>query len=146
VTELRAFLGLIGYYRRFVKQYGLIAKPLTTLLKKKQFLWSEAANVAFTTLKQAMVSTPVLALPNFAEVFTVETDASDVGMGAVLMQKGQPLAYLSKALSEKNKHLSIYDKEFLTLIMAVERWRSYLQYQEFVILTNHQSLCYLESQ
>lgn len=62
------------------------------------------------------------------------------------MQKGQPLAYLSKALSEKNKHLSIYDKEFLALIMAVERWRSYLQYQEFVILTDHQSLCYLESQ
>lgn len=146
VTELRAFLGLTGYYRRFVKHYGLIAKPLTTLLKKKQFLWSEAATVAFTALKKAMASTPVLALPNFAEVFTVETDASDVGLGAVLMQKGQPLAYLSKALSEKNKHLSIYDKEFMALIMAVERWRSYLQYQEFVILTDHQSLCYLESQ
>jgi hypothetical protein len=84
VTELQAFLGLTGYYRCFVKQYGIIAKPLTTLLKKKQFLWFEATIVDFTALKQAMASTLVLALPNFTEVFTIETDASDVGLVSII--------------------------------------------------------------
>ena len=73
-----------------------------------------------------MSRTPVLALPNFQEPFTVETDACQDGIGAVLMQKGQPIAYLSKALGEKHKSLSIYEKEFLALIMVVERWRHYL--------------------
>ena len=70
-----------------------------------------------------MVTTPVLALPNFKEPFEVETDAADVGIGAVLMQHGQPIAYLSKAFGDSHKHMSIYEKEFLALIMAVERWR-----------------------
>ena len=76
----------------------------------------------------------------------METDACADGIGAVLMQKGQPIAFLSKALGEKHKHLSIYEKEFLALIMAVERWRHYLQRQEFIILTDHKSLAYLQEQ
>jgi len=146
VTDLRGFLGLTGYYRRFVQHYGLIAKPLTQLLKKKQFSWSHEAQLAFDKLKEAMVTTPVLALPNFAEPFEVETDASDVGIGAVLMQKGQPIAFLSKALGDSHKHMSIYEKEFLALIMAVDKWRQYLQRQEFVIRTDHKSLSYLTAQ
>ena len=146
VTDLRGFLGLTGYYRRFVQHYGLIAKPLTQLLKKKQFSWSPEAQLAFDKLKEAMVTTPVLALPNFAEPFEVETDASDVGIGAVLMQKGQPIAFLSKALGDSHKHMSIYEKEFLALIMAVDKWRQYLQRQEFVIRTDHKSLSYLTAQ
>jgi len=146
VTDLRGFLGLTGYYRRFVKHYGLIAKPLTQLLRKKQFCWSNDAQQAFDNLKQAMVTTPVLALPNFQEPFEVETDASDVGIGVVLMQHGQPVAYLSKALGESHKHLSIYEKEFLALIMAVEKWRQYLSRGEFVIKTDHKSLAYLTKQ
>lgn len=93
-----------------------------------------------------MTRTPVLALPNFQETFAVETDACHDGIGAVLMQKAQPIAYLSKALGEKHQSLSIYEKEFLALIMAVERWRHYLQRQEFVIQTDHKSLAYLTEQ
>jgi hypothetical protein len=93
-----------------------------------------------------MTQTLVLTLPNFQEQFTVETDACADGVGAVLMQKGQPIAYLSKALGEKHKHLSIYEKEFLALIMVVEKWRPYLERQEFIILTDHKSLSYLNEQ
>lgn len=120
VSELRGFLGLIGYYRKFVENYGVIAKLLTQLLKKKQFYWDIDAQRAFDSLKRAMSTTPVLSLPNYKETFVIETDACDVGIGAVLMQCDQPVAFLSKALSSQHKHLSIYEKEFLALIMAVE--------------------------
>jgi hypothetical protein len=93
-----------------------------------------------------MTTTPVLTLPNFQETFTVETNACQDGIGAVLMQRGHPVAFLSKALGEKHKNLSIYEKEFLALIMAVERWRHYLQRQEFIIRTDHKSLAYLKEQ
>jgi hypothetical protein len=73
-----------------------------------------------------MTRTPVLTLPNFQQSFTVETDACQDGIGAVLMQQGQPIAYLSKALGQQHRNLSIYEKEFLALIMVVEKWRSYL--------------------
>lgn len=145
-TDLRAFLGLTGYYRRFVRGYGIIAKPLTNLLRQKAFQWTMAAQEAFDQLKLAMTTTPVLALPNFSATFTVETDACGEGVGAVLMQAGQPIAFLSKALGEKHRALSIYEKEFLALIMAVEKWKHYLQRQEFIILTDHKSLAYLNEQ
>lgn len=145
-TELRGFLGLTGYYRRFVKHYGLITKPLTSILRLKQFTWTETAQNAFETVKQVMTTTPVLQLPDFQDTFTIETDACQDGIGAVLMQKGKPVAYLSKALGEKHKGLSIYEKEFLALIMAVEKWRHYLERNEFIILTDHKSLTYLKEQ
>jgi hypothetical protein len=125
VTELRGFLGLTGYYRKIVKHYGLIAKPLTQLLKKNQFQWTDQAQQAFENLKAEMTSTPVLALPDFAQPFIVETDACDTGVGAVLLQKDRPIAFLSKALSLQHQQLSIYEKEFLALIMAVDKWRQY---------------------
>ena len=145
-TELRGFLGLTGYYRRFVRNYGVVAKPLTNLLKKNQFSWSPAADQAFYNLKQLMSSTPVLILPDFSLPFVIETDACSTGIGAVLMQQNRLVAYLSKALGPKHQHLSIYEKEFLALIMAVEKWRSYLQRQEFLIRTDHKSLSYLTEQ
>jgi len=146
LKELRGFLGLTGYYRRFVHHYGIIARPLTNLLKKKQFQWTPQATLAFEALKKAMSETPVLALPNFAIPFIVETDACATGVGAVLMQENKPIAFLSKALGPTHQHLSIYEKEFLALIMAIEKWRSYLQRQEFIIRTDHKSLSYLTEQ
>jgi len=93
-----------------------------------------------------MSTTLVLPLPDFTKPFTVETDACEDGIGAVLLQNFQPIAFLSKALGQKHKAMSIYEKEFLALIMAVKRWRPYLQLQEFVIVTDHKSLAYLSEQ
>jgi hypothetical protein len=145
-TELRGFLGLTDYYRKFVNGYGILAKPLTNLLTKKGFNWSEQAEHAFNQLKQAMVSTPVLALPNFDLPFTVETDACDTGVGAILSQNGHPIAYLSKALGINNRKLSVYEKEFLAVMMAVDKWRPYLQRGPFTIVTDHKSLVNLQDQ
>lgn len=139
-TELRAFLGLTGYYRKFVRNYSVITKPLTVLFTKKGFQWTDTATAAFHQLKEAMTTAPVLALPDFSQPFTVETDACDTGIGAVLMQQGHPIAFLSRALGVNNRKLSVYEKEFLAVMMAVDRWRPYLQRSEFTILTDHKSL------
>ena len=102
--------------------------------------------MAFEKLKVAMVNTPVLALPNFSEPFTLETDACDSGVGAVLMQNNRPIAFFSKSLAASHQHLSIYEKELLALMMAIEKWRQYLQQNEFIIQTDHKSLTYLGDQ
>jgi len=125
VKEIRGFLGLTGYYRRFIKHYSLISKPLTLVLKKgAQFVWSSVTQEAFDTLKHALVTAPVLALPQFQKPFTIETDASEVGLGAILMQEGHPIAFLSQALCPKNAALSTYEKECLAILLAIDKWRS----------------------
>lgn len=147
VTELRGFLGLTGYYRKFVHHYGILAKPLTKLLQKNvKFCWTPEVQNAFVALKTAMCSTPVLALPDFSKSFILETDACDSGIGAVLLQEGHPIAFYSKALGSANSKLSIYEKEFLAIMMAVSKWRSYLLRGPFIIKTDHQSLCHLNDQ
>lgn len=93
-----------------------------------------------------MTETPVLIIPDSSEPFVINTDACATGVGAVLMQRERPVAFLSKALGPKHQDLSIYEKEFLALIMAVEKWRSYLQRHEFIIRTDHKSLSYLSEQ
>ena len=121
IKEVRGFLGLTGYYRHFIRGYGFIAKPLTELLKKGAFQWTALAQAAFESLKYAMITAPVLALPNFSEEFIVESDASSQGIGAVLTQNGRPLAYFSKALSAKHQALLVYEKEMLAILVAVKK-------------------------
>jgi hypothetical protein len=144
VKQVRGFLGLAGYYRKFIRHFGIICRPLTNLLKKNvPFVWSPVVDDAFQTLKRALIQAPVLALPDFQQEFVLEMDACATGIGAVLMQHGHPLAFLSRALGPKNQALSIYDKECLAILLAIEKWKSYLQHAPFVIHTDQRSLIHL---
>lgn len=132
---------------KFVRDFGVIAKPLTELLKKHTlFHWTSVQDQAFQLLKQALISAPVLQLPDFKKPFIIETDASAKGIGAVLQQGGHPIAYVSKALGVKNQGLSTYEKECLAILMAVDHWRQYLLSVEFVIKTDQRSLMHLDDQ
>ncbi|WVZ86941.1 hypothetical protein U9M48_033652 [Paspalum notatum var. saurae] len=145
--ELRNFLGLAGYYRKFVRHFAIVSKPLFELLKKHAlFVWTEGHQTTFEALKNALCSAPVLALLDFSKPFCIETDACGVGVGAVLLQDGHPLAYISRPLGPKSAGLSTYEKEYLAIIIAVDQWRSYLQNQEFIIYTDQRSLTHLSDQ
>lgn len=147
VKELRGFLGLSGYYCKFIQHYAVISQPLTSLLKKGAlYIWTDTTEAAFQALKQALVSAPVLSLPDFSRSFVIETNACDVGIGPILSQNGHPLAYVSRALGPRNRALSVYEKEYLAILLAVQQWRSYLQLGEFLIRTDHQSLTHLTDQ
>jgi hypothetical protein len=116
---LRGFLGLTGYYHKFIRDYGNIAAPLTQLLKKEAFVWSSEATTAFTTLKQVLTTGPVLQLPNFDKPFIVNCDASGAGFGAVLHQEAGPIVFYSRPVAPQHSKLATYERELIGLIKAV---------------------------
>ena len=146
VKKLRGYMGLTGYYRKYVPNYGVIAKPLTNMLKKGNFIWTDEAEEAFEKLKEALMNTPVLAMPDFSKEFTVECDASNVGIGAILSQEGHPIAFISKALAPRHVALSVYDKEMMAVVFAVQHWRPYLLGRHFHIYTDHRTIQYFLNQ
>jgi len=144
--SLRGFLGLTGFYHRFIKGYAAMEAPLFNLLTKDGFAWSPKAAAAFQALKNVVTNTPMLALPDFTKPFTMETDASGSGMGAVLSQEGHPIAFFSKQFCLKLTRSSTYVRELVAIMNAVKKWRQYLLGHHFVILTNHRSLKELMTQ
>ena len=126
VHALRGFLGFAGYYRKFVQHFGIIAQPLTELLKKDApFVWTSSQQETFTALQSALSTAPVLTHPDFQRPFHIDTDASGVGIGAALHQDGHPIAFISKTLCPRNRGLSAYE-EYLAILLAVEHWHHYL--------------------
>lgn len=132
---LRGFLGIIGYYRKFVRGYENIAWRLTQLLKKDGFKWSSEAQEDFEKLKIAMTTVPILAMPDFEKEFIVEIDASRQGIIVILMQEGKPICYMSQTLSTKAQQKLVYERELMTIVIAVHKWRSYLLGKHFRIHT-----------
>ncbi|XP_066983831.1 uncharacterized protein [Macrobrachium rosenbergii] len=149
--DVRKFLGLLGYYRRFVKNFSDIAVPLTNLLKKKvAFIWTKEAQNAFESLKGILLSFPILRAPDFDLPFSLATDASDVGVGAVLLQNDEqgvshPVAFFSKKLTSAQRKYSTVEKETLALILAINHFSVYLSStgSPIKIMTDHNPLTFI---
>ena len=147
VFEVRSFLGLAGYYRRFVEGFSKIAVPLTALTKKSmRFNWSDKCEASFQELKQRLITAPVLSLPKDNGKFVVYCDASKMGLGCVLMQEGRVIAYASRQLKEYEQRYPTHDLELAAVVFSLKIWRNYLYGERCEIYTDHKSLKYLFTQ
>ena len=146
VEQVRSFLGLAGYYRRFIPNFAAISSPLVHLTKKGcNFIWSEKQKHAFSLLKQLLCSAPILCYPKLDQPFTLQTDASNAGLGAVLNQydlKGDEhvISYASRSLSDREKAYSATEKEALAAVFATDHFRPYLLGKKFTLVTDHSAL------
>lgn len=150
VRQVRSFLGLASWYRRFVPGFAIMSAPLTQLLRKNQrWKWSENQENAFQLLKYALTSSPILTCPDFEQPFILQVDASNEGLGASLTQKKDKtetvIAFASRLLSESERKFSVTEKECLALVWAVKKFRPYLEGYKFVAITDYQALRWLMS-
>ena len=154
VKDVRAFLGLASYYRRHISGFSTVAAPMTNLTRQGvDLVWDDVCEGAFRTLKAALISAPVLAYPTREGHFTLSTDASDVGIGAVLEQDQEEggqvvkrvIAYASKTLSDTQRRYCMTNKELLAVVMAIELFRYYRTGRHFTVVTDHASLTWLRN-
>ena len=151
VKDVRSFLGLAGFYRKFICSFSTICAPITGLLKQDQtFKWEAIHEKSFQDLKQAIKTAPVLIGPDMKQPFTVHTDASGFAIGACLSQdhgKGlQPVCFMSKKMLPAERNYSIHEQELLAIICALREWRHYLHGNKFTVITDHKSLQWFQSQ
>ncbi|GJY50593.1 putative reverse transcriptase domain-containing protein [Tanacetum coccineum] len=147
LSEVRSFLGLAGYYSRFIENFSKIAKPLTILTQKhKDYIWGKEQERAFQTLKDKLCNAPVLALPDGSEDFVVYCDASRLGLGCVLMQRRKVIAYASRQLKIHEKNYTTHDLELGAVVFAFKSWRHYLYGTKSIIYTDHKSLQHIFNQ
>lgn len=148
--QVRSFIGLVSYYRKFIPNCSTVAAPLTDLTKKgkpTRVRWDQEQENAFQTLIELLSKSPILCLPDFDKGFIVRTDASDIGIGAVLLQEHQnykfPVCYASKKLLDRERAYSVIEKECLAVVWAVQKFQSYLYGTHFMLETDHEPLTYL---
>jgi hypothetical protein len=147
VYQIQSFLGLAGYYRRFILDFSRIMKPMTKLLKKgAKFVWGQKCEDAFHTLRQHLTTTPVLAQPDNDKPFDVYCDASGTRLGCVLMQDNRVIAYVSRALRPHEQNYPTHDLELAAVVHALKTWRHYLMGTHYNIYTDHKSLKYIFTQ
>lgn len=152
-TEIKRLIGLVSWYRRFIKDFSSISSPINDLLhgrkKGQPIVWTEEAEKAFSEIKLRLTSAPVLASPDFSKPFVIQCDASDTGVGAVLYQEcdglEHPVAYASKSLTAVQRKYTTTEKELLACIFGIEKFRSYVEGTSFVVETDHSSLKWLNS-
>ena len=147
VSEIRSFLGLAGYYRRFVEGFSCIAAPLTQITcKNAKFVWTEECEKSFQELKQRLVTAPVLIIPSNLGGFVIYSDASRKGLGCVLMQHGKVIAYASCQLKSYEQNYPTHDLELAAVVFALKIWIYYLYGERCEIYTDHKSLKYFFTQ
>jgi hypothetical protein len=147
VSEARSFLGLTGYYRRFILNFSMVAKPITELLKKgNKYIWNDACDEAFKVLKKLLTTSPLLTQPDITKPFDVYCDASGTGLGGDLIQEGILISYFTKQIRRHEEHYPTYDLELAAVVMALKTWRHYLLGNVVHIYTDHKSLKYIFTQ
>jgi hypothetical protein len=147
VSKIRSFLGLAGYYRRFIEGFSKIAKPMTSLLEKgKEFKWTEECQESFDQLISKLMAAPVLIMPDLQKNFDIYCDASRQGLGCVLMQEGHVIAYVSRQLRKHELNYPTHDLELATVVHALKIWRHYIMGTKCRIYTDHKSLKYIFTQ
>ena len=147
VFEIRSFLGLAGYYRRFIEDFSRLAAPMTRLTRKEvKFEWDDRCEEAFLELKRRLTSAPILIVPDRGQGYTVYYDASRAGLGCVLMQTGRVIAYGSRQLKNHEQNYPTHDMELAAIVFALKIWRHYLYGEEFEVYSDHKSLKYIFTQ
>jgi hypothetical protein len=144
VTEIWSFLGLVGYYRRFIEGFSKIAKPMTSLLEKeREFKWDEKYQGSFDQLKKRLMSPPVLVMPDLQKGFDIYCDACGQGLGCVLMQEGHVIAYTSRQLRKQELNYPTHDLELTAVVRALKIWRHYIMGIKSQVFMDHKSMKYI---